>query len=165
MTHTVNQQRHNELDPDANLAFELAAVSRRRWWNRWTLYLGVAVLILGAFIAGIQAQKSYGPAPTAAGTGQGGAGRPGGFTPASPGRSDTGTGRNSATTVIVKPVDGTTVYVETTSGEVVTVRTNSETAVRVSGTLKNVKAGDKVSVEGAADAEGAVTATTLTSTK
>ena len=49
----------------------------------------------------------------------------------------------------------------------VTVRTGNSTDITTAtkGTLKDVKAGDSVTVQGAADAEGTVTATTVTSTK
>jgi len=159
LTHAVTVDEEPVTDDDDALAAELAAARRGRWWNRWTLYLGVLVLLLGGFVAGMQVQKSYGtPTSPAAG------GRPAGFPTAFPGRV-TASSAPEPTTGKVKLVDGTTVYVETASGEVVTVRTNDETAVRVPGTLKDIKAGDTVSVEGAADAEGTVTATSVTGAK
>ena len=68
------------------------------------------------------------------------------------------------TTGRIKLVDGTTLYVETADGTVVTVRTSGDTAVRTAtaGKLKDVKAGDTVSVQGPAGADGTVTATTVT---
>ncbi|MFD0973784.1 cupin domain-containing protein [Plantactinospora endophytica] len=64
----------------------------------------------------------------------------------------------------MKLVDGTTIYLQTESGEVITVRTDGDTTVQVPGELKAFKAGDKVSVDGDTDAEGSITASTLTKT-
>lgn len=148
-----------------SLEVELAAAASQRWWNRWTVYLIGAALVLGGFIGGIEMQKAYGSStsPAAAGPqgqrGSGGyGGFPGGGTPPS-------TAASRPTSGTVKLVDGTTVYVQTESGDVVTVRTNGETAVAVAGDLKDLKAGDKVTVQGQADSEGTVTATTVTESK
>ncbi|GAA4692157.1 hypothetical protein [Phytohabitans rumicis] len=160
------------------LDVELAAAAGRRWWNRYTVILGVALVLVGGFVAGIEVQKAYGSdtgtaAGPGGGTGQRGAGGYGGFPgggmpTAFPGGAQggaQGTAASNATTGTVKLVDGTTVYVQTASGELITVRTDGETAVRVPGALKDLKAGDKVSVEGATDAEGTVTAESVTESK
>jgi hypothetical protein len=161
------------------LAGELAAAAGRRWWNKWTLYLGAVVLLLAGFMGGVQVQKSYGDsngAAPAAGRGQqrpaggfagarggfpGGAGLPSG----APGGTDpaaAGGGANT-TTGTVKLVDGTTLYVQTADGTVITVRTAGSTAVKIAkdGSLKDLKAGDPVTVEGATS-DGTVTATRVT---
>jgi hypothetical protein len=151
---------HAVLDDDEALLAELAAVGARRWWNRWTIGLGVLVLLLGGFVAGVQVQRSYGPQPAAA-AGRGGA-RPSGFPTAFPGRAEATTA--PATTGTVKLVDGGTLYVQTADG-VVTVRTNGDTAVRTPAALKNLKPGDPVTVEGPDDGSGTVTATSVTRTK
>lgn len=160
----------------STLDTELAAAASRRWWNRWTIVFGLALLLVGGFVAGVEVQKAYGETPAAAGPGGGGPGGyrgQGGFPEGFPGGgAQTGQGAPSAggqsaeaTTGTVKLVDGTTVYIETASGEVVTVRTDADTSVSVPGKLKDLKAGDKVSVEGGADAEGTVTASTVTKTE
>ncbi|MEV4625248.1 hypothetical protein AB0J90_03000 [Micromonospora sp. NPDC049523] len=164
-------------DDDGDLAAELAAVAGRRWWNRATLYLGAAVLLIGGFLGGVQVQKSYGDPPgsgPAAATGRGtqrgaggfagfpgGAGRPDGTTGGSAPGADSGTAQT--TTGTVKLVDGTTVYVQTDDGTVITVRTGADTAVAVAktGSLKDLKAGDTVTVDGPNSA-GTVTATKVT---
>jgi hypothetical protein len=63
----------------------------------------------------------------------------------------------------VKLVDGTTLYVETTDGTVLTVRTGGNTAIQIAkdGSLKDLKAGAPVTVEGTT-ANGTVTATKVT---
>jgi hypothetical protein len=157
----------------STLDAELAAAASRRWWNRWTIVLAVALLLVGGFVAGIEVQKAYGETPAAAGPGGGQRGAGGfAFPTAYPGGGARGDapgaqgGGQAATTGTVRLIDGTTVYVETASGELVTVRTNGETAVSVPGALKDLKAGDKVTVEGgAADAEGSVTASSVTKSK
>jgi len=155
---------------DDGLDAELAAAARHTWWNKWTVYLGGALLVVGGFVAGGEVQRAYGE-PTASsvpGVGQRGAAGLGGFPAGVPsafpsgGAADEG---SDATTGTVKLVDGTTVYVETESGEVVTVRTNGETAVSIPGLLKDLKAGDKLSVEGDVDSGGSVTAKTISESK
>ncbi|MDW5323703.1 hypothetical protein [Plantactinospora sp. KLBMP9567] len=149
---------------------ELAAAANRRRWNRTTLVLAVALLLVGGFVAGIEAQKAFGAQPTT--TGPGGFRGQGGFTPptaypgggAPDGDTQGGRGRAAATTGTVKLIDGTTIYLQTASGDVITIRTDGDTTVQVPGELKELKAGDRVSVNGDTDAEGSVTASTLTKT-
>ena len=156
---------------DDGLAGELARAAPRRWWNRGTLVLGAVALLLGGFLGGLQVQKHYGTSATAATGPTGGAtgARAGGFPGAGAfggGAAPTAAATAAAgpTTGKVKLVDGTTIYVETSDGTVVTVRTSGDTAVQraTKGKLKDVKAGDTVSVQGTADSEGTVTATTVT---
>jgi hypothetical protein len=98
--------------------------------------------------------------------GGGGQNSGGGAAPgaAAPGASAAAAG---STTGKVKLVDGTTLYVETSGGDVVTVKTGGDTAVQTAttGKLKDLKAGDPVTVQGAAGTDGTVTATTVTRTK
>lgn len=170
---------------DDGLAADLAAAAPRRWWNRATLWLGAAVLLVGGFAAGAQTQKSYGSTAdagvsTRGGAGQGGirGGFPSGGLPTAfrGGAQGTSGGQNGAgvpggsgggTTGTVKLVDGSTVYVQTASGDVVTVRTGARTAVRIAkqGALKDLTAGDTVTVEGSTSDDGTVTATTVTGEK
>lgn len=140
-----------------DLAAQLAAAAPRRWWNRATIYLGAAALLVGGFVAGAQVQKEYGQT-----------------TPASPAANFVRDGggqqqqqQQQATTGKVKLVDGTTVYVETANGDVVTVRTNGQTTVQeaATGSLKNLAAGDTVTVQGQSGGDGTVTASTVTETK
>jgi hypothetical protein len=74
---------------------------------------------------------------------------------------------SSGTTGTVKLVDGTTIYVQTQDGNLVTVNTNGKTTVSAASksTIKSIKAGQKVTVQGAAGSDGTVTATTVTTQK
>jgi hypothetical protein len=149
-----------------SLEVELAAAASQRWWNRWTVYLVGATLVLGGFIGGIEMQKAYGSSASPAASGpQGQRGGNGGYGGFPGGGAVPSTAASRPTTGTVKLVDGTTVYVQTESGEMVTIRTNGETAVAVAGALKDLKAGDKVTVQGQTDSEGTVTATTVTESK
>jgi hypothetical protein len=115
-------------------------------------------------------QKHYGTGAAPAAPGRTGA-RTGGFpegafgggaapTSAAPAAATPATGK-------VKLVNGTTIYVETADGEVLTVRTGAGTTVQSAtrGKLKDLKAGDTVSVQGTADGEGTITATTVTESR
>jgi hypothetical protein len=155
---------------DDTLAGELARAAPRRWWNRGTLVLGAFALLLGGFLGGLAVQKHYGTGVDPAVTGRTGA-RPGGFPGAAFGGGAAPTAAATAAaapaTGKVKLVNGTTIYVETADGEVLTVRTGTGTTVQTAtkGKLKDLKAGDAVSVQGPADSEGTITATTVTKSK
>jgi hypothetical protein len=161
-----------------DLAAELAAHAPRRLWNKATVYLGAGALVVAGFLGGVQVQKNYGTAATT--TTAPGAGRAGFAGNAAAngyfgGQAGTGTGAAgatgtaaaAATTGKVKLVDGTTVYVETSTGDVVTVKTGAQTQVKTSTTttLKNLAAGDTVTIQGATGSDGTVTATTVTKDK
>jgi hypothetical protein len=159
-------------DRDDGLASALAKAAPRRWWNRGTLVLSAFALLLGGFLGGLEVQKHYGTSAATATTGRAGTGaRTGGFPGGAFGGGAVPTAAATAaagpTTGKVKLVNGTTIYVETANGEVVTVRTGAGTTVQsaTKGKLKDVKAGDTVSVQGTADTEGTVTATTVTESK
>jgi hypothetical protein len=163
---------HDEPVDDGRdgLAAELAAAAPRRWWNRGTLVLGVLTLVLGGFVGGLQVQKHFGVAATTAAArpagfpGGGGFPARGGTASEAPGAAEPAAAGTNGT---VKLVDGTTIYVQTPDGAVVTVKTGGSTDVRTAtkAAVKDVRAGDTVTVQGPADADGTVTATTVTRTK
>lgn len=142
------------LPPD--LGEELAAAAPRRWWNRTTIALLGVVLLAGGFLAGVQAHERWGtsaPSPQNAGGPSGG-----------PGAHPTGSPAAGGATGTVQLVDGDTLYVTTANGETVTVRTGDATTVKVSQTagLETLTSGLPVTVEGAPDSEGVITATSIT---
>jgi hypothetical protein len=177
----------DEEPRDDNLAAELAKAAPKAWWNRGTVVLGAVVLLLGGFLGGLQAQKAWGTSSTGTGTGNrtafgggqnragygaaagygnfGGGGFPGGGQ--QPGAAATATAAASGTTGTVKLVDGTTIYVQTADGTVVTVKTDGKTTVSTAakGKISDVRAGQSITVQGAAGSDGTVTATSVTATK
>jgi hypothetical protein len=158
--------------PDDGLATELAKAAPRRWWNRGTLVLGALALLLGGFLGGVQVQKNWGTAAATASNGRAGftglnrgTGAAGGYPGFAGGAAPTAAATAAAgTSGTVQLIDGSTIYLKTADGTVVTVKTNGRTTVRTSATstLKNVKAGDTVTVQGTPDADGNVTATAVT---
>jgi hypothetical protein len=177
----------DDVDDRDDLAAELAKAAPKRWWNRGTLVLGAVALLLGGFLGGAQVQKHWGTAASAsnqvpgfgtfnrnAGGGYPGAAGGGGRTGGGFG-TGTGTGTGAApsaaaaaaTTGTVKLVDGTTIYVQTPGGDVITVRTNGKTTVQTAtkSSVKDVKAGQTVTIQGPAGTDGTVTATSVTAGK
>ena len=170
------------------LSEELAAAAPRKWWNRGTVGLGVAAVLMGGFLGGVQAQKTWGAAETGAaggsptggrGTFPGGmsaSGAPGGFgqqstrqqsTQQQSGTAAATAAATSGTTGKVKLVNGKTIYVETADGAVVTVKTDGTTTVNTAtkGELSDVKAGQSITVRGETGSDGSVTAESVTATE
>jgi Cu/Ag efflux protein CusF len=179
-----------DSDPFADdLSKELAAAAPKRWANRATVVIGALALVVGGFLGGAQVQKHFGTSTSAPAAGRGGAfgggnlgaARGGGF--GGTGTGGTGTGAatgtgagigtgarggaaGTPTSGTIKLVDGDTIYVQLANGDIVTVKTTGSTKVSIasSGKLSSLKTGEKVSVAGAADSSGTVTATTVTAT-
>ncbi|AEV83221.1 hypothetical protein ACWT_2201 [Actinoplanes sp. SE50] len=147
----------------------IAHAAPKRWWNRTTLVLAGLVLLVGGFLGGIQVHKRWGSSSTSStssssapsgsfsGAFPGGAGLPsGGFGPtgpAAPGTSGT-----------ISRIDGNTVYVQTAAGQTVTVRASDTTTVSKTtpATVADLTAGLRVTVQGATDSSGVVSATSIT---
>ncbi len=125
----------------------------------------------GGFGAGGAGAGRYGGGTGRAGAGAyGGGGFGQGAAGAGQGTGQTGAAAATApaaTTGTVKLVDGSTIYVQTSDGNVVTVNTNGKTTVSAASkaALSSIKAGQKVTVQGAAGSDGAVTATSVTAQK
>ncbi|MDN3352575.1 hypothetical protein [Actinomadura sp. DC4] len=167
-----------------DLSEELAAEPRpRRRPPSITVILGTAVLLIAGFVGGVQADKHWGAkkssdpaallgqlAARRGGTG-GAGGQGGGFGGGQAGRFPGGAGTGSTgqggaagggTTGTVKLVDGDTIYVQTPNG-IVRVKTGKSTKVTVSkkSTVKSLKAGAPVVVQGTPGQDGTVTATSV----
>jgi hypothetical protein len=170
---------------DDDLARALDKAAPRHWWNKGTVVLGAFALLVGGFVGGLQVQQHWG---TAAGASAGGNRAAGGFAGGQTRTGNAGGGYGNAgggfpgggaaptaaasaaaaaTTGTVKLVDGNTIYVQTANGDLVTVKTDAKTSVATAnkGKLSDVKAGQSVTVQGAAGADGTVTATSVTAEK
>jgi hypothetical protein len=131
--------------------------------SRTTLTLVSTGLIVAGFLGGLLVQKNFGATATpaaafpTAGAGANGFG-PGGQAGA------TGSG---GTTGTVKLVDGTTFYLTTAAGDTITVKTSGTTAVRLAqaAAVKDLPVGATITVQGTTDADGVITATTVTAGK
>jgi hypothetical protein len=164
---------------DGDLDERLAADPRpRRRPPSVTVVLTAAVLIVGGFVGGVQADRHWGAKKSSSdpaallsqlGRGGGGAGGAGGFGGLGGGgfggRSGgdaTAGAAGGGTSGTVKLVDGTTIYVQTPNG-IVRVKTTGSTKITIArkATAKALKAGSKVVVEGAAGQDGTVTATSV----
>jgi hypothetical protein len=167
VTHTEETASTDLVDveaitPDDNL---LADVHRTRLTTPVTRVLLALVVIGGAFLAGAIVERtqhktssaSSGLAALAAqfrnrlGGGQG------------TGTGTGGTGTGGTTVGTVKLVDGNNVYVQDVSGNVVKYTTNGSTTVTLSttGTVKQLKPGTSVIVQGSAANDGTSTAASI----
>lgn len=154
-----------------DLSVGLARASSKPWFSKTSLILGGLVLLVAGFLVGLKAAPKSSTPATGAGFdrnalasqfGQfrnGGTGN-GGFS----GGGSTGSARN-ATTGKIKLVDGKTVYVELTDGTIVTVKVADTTKIASSATVKDLKAGASVTVQGETGEDGTITAGSITQTK
>jgi len=160
-------------EPASDDDFDELELPAPRRINKVTAALSVALLLVGAFTAGIYVQKNHGSTPAAA---AGANGFPGGGTfPGFGGTrpSDTGTGASTGTTTAaagpvvvgqVVSVSGNTVTVRNFGGKLITVSVPEGTSITAATTvsLAALKPGSTVSVVGTAAADGTVTATAVT---
>ena len=166
-------------DPFADdLSDQLAERAPRRVVTRATVGLGVLALLAAGFAGGAQVQKHWGKTSTQAQSGNpfanfAGGGFPqvgaSGFPGGAAGQQAGGSAQagDGATTGTVKLIDGKTNYLETADGRTVTVSTGSKTSVDVpaKGSLKDLKTGSTVTVDGKAGTDGTVNATKITKVK
>ncbi|GAB2851212.1 hypothetical protein GCM10027176_62730 [Actinoallomurus bryophytorum] len=180
---TSSEDVLNSSPFEGDLAEQLATEPRpRRRPPSVTVLLGVAVLLVGGFVGGVQADRHWGktksPDPAALinqfaarrgaqgggggfGGGQGGGQGAGQAAGRGSGQGG-GAGGGGGTSGTVKLVDGSTIYVQTPSG-IVRVKTTGSTKVTIAkkSTTKALKAGSPVTVQGSAGQDGTVTATSV----
>jgi len=132
------------------------------------LYLGAGILAVVGFVGGIQADKLWGgnSGSSAGGAASGAAGRTlgGGFQGRGLQSGTGGTGSTGNMTIgTVQKVVGKTIYLKTSDGKTIKITTDGSTRVKVakSGSAKDLKSGASIVVQGSANKNGTVTATTV----
>jgi hypothetical protein len=134
--------------------------ARRRGLTPVTGGLAAIIVAAGGFVGGVQLQKhqTTGATPARAG------GFPAGGFPA--GGPQGAPGGDAATTGTVEYTKGSVLYVKDSDGNTikVTVKSSSDVTRTASTDSKHVQPGDSVVVQGAASANGTVTATAVTAT-
>jgi hypothetical protein len=160
-----------------DLGAQLAARPPRARLPTITLALAAAVLIGAGFLGGLSVGKSSAstgsglPAGLAGGglpgfpTGSGlpsGAGGSGGAAQGAGGSGLPG-GFGGGTVGTIKLVDGHTIYVQSFSGSITRVSTSGSTRIQVSaaGTLKDLRPGETVAVQGSKRSDGSVAAASV----
>jgi hypothetical protein len=153
---------------DGDLEADLAAKPPRMKLPGPALYLGAGILAVVGFVGGIQADKLWGgnSGSSAGGAASGAAGRTqgGGFQGRGLQSGTGGTGSTGNMTIgTVQKVVGKTIYLKTTDGKTIKITTDGSTKVKVSksGSAKDLKSGVSIVVQGSADKNGTVTATTV----
>ena len=170
-TEPAGVQVHTELPP---LPPAGARRARRRRFGKLTFVLAGVLIAAAGFLVGIQVQKSQSDDASAGGL-------PSGFTPpagfgggsgATPGADSTtgngsgatpgGGGGGNVTFGQVKLVDGDNLYVTNAQGNTVKVSAaDAQITTSQPGTLNDLKPGETVIVQGQADKDGTVKATSV----
>jgi hypothetical protein len=152
---------------------DLLPLRRRKRLPLLTALLALAVVGAAAFVGGVEIQKHYGAATTAAGAGAGAgrfagrfgaggagatgaAGAPGGF-------AGQGAAGASGTAGIVTAIKGTTLYVTDFTGNVIKVKAGSAKVQKtVNTSVKGLHPGDTITLQGPKQKDGSYKATTIT---
>lgn len=166
-----NQDKLDSSPFPDDLREELAVQPARRT-SKLTLALAAAVVLVAGVLIGVQAHKLLGSPRTAAVPSRfedGGGftrrgGQPGEDRQPGGGRMRGGAGAAGGTLGTVEKVENGKVHVRTMTGETVTVTTSGDTAVQVTrpGKVTDLKPGTMIVVRGERDADGTVTARTIT---
>ncbi|MEV5891566.1 hypothetical protein [Nonomuraea fuscirosea] len=160
---------HLDSSPFPGDLREELAVRPVRGPSKLTMTLGAGVVLVAGILVGIQAQNLFGSAGAAA---QAGAQQRFGGQPGAAGQPDASRqpggrqrmgGGGGATAGTVEKVEGGKVYVKTMDGATVTVHTTDQTTVQISRPAKvaDLERGSTIVVRGRQDADGAVTADSI----
>ncbi|GAA3149054.1 hypothetical protein [Nonomuraea salmonea] len=153
---------------------EELAVRPARGLSKVTLALGAGVVLVAGILIGIQAHSAFGSSGGSGGSPGRSLGTPqaGPSRQAASGERPGGVGREGrrpggfggGTTGTVEKVEDGTVHLKTVTGESVTVATTGETTVQISrpGKVADLKPGATIVVRGTPDADGTVTAASIT---
>jgi hypothetical protein len=150
---------------DIGAELEALAVGRRRKYPRVTLTLAVALVGAGMFVGGVEAQKHLGSSSGST-SGAGAGGSAGGFSRRFGGGAGSGSAAAGAGAGItfgtVSVIRGSTLYVTDAGGNTVKVATaGARVSKTVSTTAKAISPGDTVVVQGTAQKDGTVAATSI----
>jgi hypothetical protein len=148
------------ITPDDNL---LADVQRTRLTTPVTRVLLALVVLGGAFLAGAVVERTQHKTSSASSSVAALAAQFRNRLGGGQGTGTGGTGTGGTTVGTIKLVDGNNVYVQDVSGNVVKYTTNGSTTVTLSttATVKQLKPGTTVIVQGSASTDGASTATSI----
>ncbi len=161
---TITSPAVPSASPDDELLTEILARRRRRL-PKLTLTLAALLVVAAAFAVGAEVQKHYGTAsasaanPAAAFAAARAARGLGGFGGGG-GSAGAGGGTTTGTVTLIK---GSTLYVTDSSGNTVLVKTSATSRVTksVASSVKNIRPGAGVTVQGATATDGSVTATSI----
>ena len=160
-----------------DLSAQLAARPPRARLPKLTLALAAGVLIGAGFLGGLTVGKSSASTGSGLPAGLAGGGLPsfptgsglpsgaGGSGSAAQGAGGSGLpgGFGGGTVGTIKLVDGHTIYVQTFSGSITRVSTSGSTKIQRSaaGTVKDLRPGETVVVQGSKRSDGSVAATSV----
>ena len=188
MSDTVTTETPDETDvlfrDDVDEPDEMPTRASRRVVTAWTMVFAALVLAGVGFVAGIQMEKHNEPPTTGlpAGLAAFANARNGAFpgagafanrganaatnTGAAGANGATQAPASSGTTGQIKLVDGSNIYITTSDGSTVEVTTTptSKVTKSVAGAVGDLKAGDTVTVQGAAGSDGTIAATSISQT-
>jgi hypothetical protein len=155
----------------------MPARASRRVVTAWTVVFAALVIAGAGFVAGIQMQKHNEPAATGLpaslaafatrnGALNGGAGAllaTGAANGRASARRCTPAPASNGTTGQIKLVDGSNIYITTSDGSTVKVTTTptSKVTKSVAGAVGDLKAGDTITVQGAAGTDGTIAASSI----
>lgn len=188
MSDTVTTDVPDETDvlfrDDVDEPDEMPTRASRRVVTAWTMVFAALVIAGAGFVAGIQMEKHNEPAATGLPSGlaafanarNGALNGAGAF--ANRGANAGATGANGATgapaqapassgtTGQIKLVDGSNIYITTSDGSTVKISTTPASKVTKAspGALTDLKAGDTITVQGAAGSDGTIAATSISQT-
>ena len=181
MSDTVTTDIPDETDvlfrDDVDEPDEMPTRASRRVVTAWTMVFAALVIAGAGFVAGIQMEKHNEPAATGLPAGlaafanarNGALNGAGAF--ANRGANSGATGATGATqppagsgtTGQIKLVDGSNIYITTSDGSTVKVTTTptSKVTKAIAGAVGDLKAGDTITVQGAAGSDGTIAASSI----
>ena len=186
-TETVPDETDVLFRDDVDEPDEMPTRASRRVVTAWTMVFAALVIAGAGFVAGIQMEKHNEPAATGLPTGlaafanarngalnggaaafgnrgaNAGANAANGATNGANGATNPATPASNGTTGQIKLVDGSNIYITTSDGSTVKISTTptSKVTKSVAGAVGDLKAGDTITVQGAAGSDGTIAASSI----